>query len=445
MVAKVILGKSIKGALNYNEDKVRSGFAVCLDANQFPIGAAELRFSEKINRFTKLLALKPTVRTNTLHIVLSFAPGENFPDERLKNICARYMEKLGFDQQPYLVYQHLDTEHPHVHIVTTNITTEGKAIDLHNIGRVRSEGARKTVESEFNLIRAEGRQLTMGKAHDLKSIVRSALQYKYTSLAELNVILGQSSVIADRGREGSTMHAQRGLVYSMIDAEGNRTGKAIKASRISSKATLPALEKAFVENQVARLPFKAPLRHAVDTAVAECSTFDQLARRLDSRGIKVVLRKNPQGAIYGLSFLDLGNCCVFKGSDLGRSYSAKSLQDRMRATSEGSRDGEKKVHPLPIPAPSRRKPAGNTGVAVPRARSVQFPVPKPSSPQAAPRHEPVAPVQHAGAPKRVEVGQPNSADKLLADLLAGTAGGTPNQAAALGLNRKKKRKRKKRL
>lgn len=445
MVAKVIIGKSIRGALSYNEDKVRSGMAVCFAANQFPMEAAELNFHEKLNRFTKLLDLKPTVQTNTLHIILSFAPGENIPDDKLEDICSRYMEKLGFGQQPYIAYRHLDTEHPHAHIVTTNITADRKAIGLHNIGRIRSEEARKAVESEFNLTRAEGRQLTAGKAHDLKSIVRLALQYKYTSLAELNLILNHLGATADRGREGTAMYIRRGLLYSMIDAEGNRIGKAIKASRVSHKATLPALEKAFAENQVARLPFKTPLRQKVDKAVAESSTFDQLAKRLNDRGIKLVLRKNPQGAIYGVSFLDLMNRCVFKGSDLGRNYSAKSLQDRMLANAKVLKDREKKIQPPSAPPLSRRKPRESSSGVLPLGHVLQRPALIASSSPSTGHHEPAVPAQVASAPNSVDAGQTNSADKLFADLLAGTATGNPNQAAALGLNQKKKRKRKKRL
>ncbi|MGI8583448.1 MAG: relaxase/mobilization nuclease domain-containing protein [Chitinophagaceae bacterium] len=38
------------------------------------------------------------------------------------------MDKIGFAEQPYLVYQHLDAGHPHIHIVTTNIQQSGKRI-----------------------------------------------------------------------------------------------------------------------------------------------------------------------------------------------------------------------------------------------------------------------------------------------------------------------------
>lgn len=446
MVAKVIIGKGINGTLSYNEEKVRQELAVCIEANQFPAQVSELTFAEKLSRFTKLLELKPTVKTNTLHIILSFSPEDDLRADRLHAIYSGYMDKIGFGDQPYLVYRHLDTEHPHVHIVTTNITPEGKAIDLHNIGRIRSTNARKELEAEFNLTRAEGRQQPMGRAHDLRSSVRLALEYKVTSLAELNIVLAQYNVMADRGREGSLIHRKHGLVYSMIDGEGKRVGKAIKASRISKHATLPAIEKKFADNLLRRLAFKVPLRHAIDKAVQQCNTLHDLSRHLESDGIKAIIRKNPAGMIYGVSFIDTVNACVFKGSDLGKAYSAKALQDRMRATAGKAKGGgEKKV------VGGKGAGVGTMGGASPRVGSAS---PKGSAPRAAQPVKPlrfdkpdyVEPLHVVGTPHTVEENeQVRKANQLLADLIAGTAGANTNVEASLRLSKRKRRKRKKRL
>jgi len=60
-----------------------------------------------------------------------------------------YMEKIGFCEQPYLIYRHYDAGHPHIHIVSINIRRDGSRISLHNIGRNQSEKARKEIENEF--------------------------------------------------------------------------------------------------------------------------------------------------------------------------------------------------------------------------------------------------------------------------------------------------------
>lgn len=443
MVAKVIIGSSINGALSYNEDKVRQELAVCIEANQFPAPADDLTFAEKLNRFTKLNELRPSVNKNTLHIILSFSPGDDLSADKLYGIYSGYMQKIGFAEQPYLVYRHLDTEHPHVHIVTTSITAEGKPINLHNIGRDRSATARKELEAEFNLIHAEGRHEPMGRAHDLKSAVRLALEYKVSSLAELNIVLAQYNVIADRGREGSLMHRQHGLVYSMIDSDGKRTGKAIKASRISKHATLSSLEKKFADNLVRRLAFKVPLRQTIDRAVQHCKTLHELSRQLEGQGIKAVIRKNPAGMIYGVSFIDTVNACVFKGSDLGKAYSAKALQDRMRASVK-AKGGSEKKEPVGKVAPTRP----GAGGASPRVTSAP---PKGSASRSGQSIQSIRPLvseeplKIVGTPGALEEAQKSSkANTLIADLIAGAAGPNPSAERALRLNKRRRRKRKRR-
>ncbi len=76
----------------------------------------------------------------------------------MQAIARDYMEKIGFSAQPFLVYQHLDANHPHMHIVTTNITARGRPISLHNIAKDKSEHARKAIELEYDLIQAESRK-----------------------------------------------------------------------------------------------------------------------------------------------------------------------------------------------------------------------------------------------------------------------------------------------
>src|SRR6478672_2015708 len=109
----------MKGALNYNEDKVSRGVAELIAASGFACNVEELGFSEKLNRFNALIDNTSKVSYNTVHLSLNFAPGENLDNETLQRIAWDYMSRIGFGNQPYLVYRHDDTNHPHIHIVTT--------------------------------------------------------------------------------------------------------------------------------------------------------------------------------------------------------------------------------------------------------------------------------------------------------------------------------------
>src|SRR5438552_16186823 len=128
MVAKITVPNSIKRALNYNEQKMKDGVAECIYAHNFLKEAEQLNFYEKLNRFEGLISLNKRASTNTVHISLNFGLNEKIDQERLLEIASVYMAKIEFAGQPYLVYQHLDAGHPHIHIVTTNIKNDGKRI-----------------------------------------------------------------------------------------------------------------------------------------------------------------------------------------------------------------------------------------------------------------------------------------------------------------------------
>jgi hypothetical protein len=351
MVAKVISGKDIKGALNYNEQKVMEGKAVCIQANLFKGDVSDLKFYDKLNRFTDLNERNHRTKTNTLHISLNFNMGEKLNVDQLNNIASTYMNKIGFGEQPYLVYEHKDAAHPHIHIVSTLIQENGKRIPIHFLGKNQSENARKEIELEFNLVQAESKKkienelinpidiqkAIYGKSETKRSIsniVRMVTRtYKYTSLPELNAVLRQFNVTADRGTEKSKMFAKKGLLYSLIDERGKRIGIPVKASSIYGKPTLAFLEKQFNLNKVLRQPHKDLVRTTIEKVLLSSSvkSKEQFNNALDKKGIAVLFRTNTEGRTYGITFIDTKVRVVFNGSDLGKPFTAGAILKRLSA------------------------------------------------------------------------------------------------------------------
>jgi hypothetical protein len=119
-------------------------------------------------------------------------------------------------------------------------------------------------------------------------------------------------------------------VYRVLNEEGNKTGVPIKASDVYNKPTLKYLQQKFQENETARQPHKARVKNAVDLAFLQNPkmTLESLAKHLEKNGIHPVIRENSEGLIYGVTYVDHQTKCVFNGSDLGKGYSAKGLQER---------------------------------------------------------------------------------------------------------------------
>jgi hypothetical protein len=349
MVAKITIGKTIRGIVNYNENKVKQGQAQCIAAGNYGIEQDDLSFYQKLNRLEHLQEKNSRVKTNSVHISLNFDPSEKLNHQLLSEIAGRYMEKIGFANQPYLIYEHRDAGHPHIHIITTNVQDNGKAISLHNIGRERSEPARKELELEYGLVQAESRsqkqiqglkpfpieKLQYGQSETkraITNIVNTIIrQYNFTSLPELNAVLKQYNVVADRGSEDTRMYQKNGLLYSATDDRGNKLGVAIKASAIYNKPTLKNLEQQFQKNGQSRKLYREMLKERIDKALTNRPTFSRndLDRLLKRENIKVLYRENKEGIIYGITFIDQFKKSVFNGSDLGKEYAAKALTARM--------------------------------------------------------------------------------------------------------------------
>jgi hypothetical protein len=68
----------------------------------------------------------------------------------LIKIADKFMKDVKFGDQPYLVYRHHDSGHPHIHIVSTNIQANGKRInDSWNARLLRNSA--EEVEREYGL------------------------------------------------------------------------------------------------------------------------------------------------------------------------------------------------------------------------------------------------------------------------------------------------------
>lgn len=355
MVAKITTPKSIEAALNYNEKKVQKGNAVCLYAANYLKDSKEMNFYQKLSGFERLNSLNDRATTKTLHISLNFDPSEKLAEIKLLQIASDYMEKIGFGEQPYIVYKHEDAGHPHIHIVSTTIKHNGSRINTHNIGRNQSEKARKEIEQTYGLIRAERQQqlakpgikavdiekAIYGKSETKRSIsnVVGAVfsQYKFASLPEFNAALKQFNVVADRGKEEGRIYKNRGLVYRILDSKGSKVGVPIKASSISCKPILTNLEKKFIDNETAKESLKPFVKIKLDECLSQSpSTMKELLEHLKQKNIYTLLRQNAEGRLYGITFVDNQNKVVFNGSDLGKGYSAAALQSRLATGNEKS-------------------------------------------------------------------------------------------------------------
>src|SRR5690554_1488341 len=149
MIAKQSIGSSFMGALNYNLKKMNrpdeKERAELLATNFISLG------KEMIKKEVDLVAsLNPRLKKNTYHTSLNFAQGEKVSNEKMLAVAGEYMEQMGFGDNPYFIFRHHDSNHPHCHILALRTRFDGSTVSDSNNYK-RSEKIIRQLEKEYGL------------------------------------------------------------------------------------------------------------------------------------------------------------------------------------------------------------------------------------------------------------------------------------------------------
>jgi hypothetical protein len=352
MVAHLTTPDNPRQAIHYNEQKVAARKAEFIHAGNFLKEADELSLAEKEGRFDALVALNRRVERYSLHVSINFAEEERLSNDLLIIIAGEYMERIGFGDQPFLVYKHLDAGHPHIHIVSTNIQPDGKPINTRFIARDRSEPARKALEQKFGLINAQrskrpsidqknnsaekvqyGNRPTVRAMTDTLHDVLN--EYRYRSLPELNAILRLYNLKANGGKPESKLHANRGLVYHVLDEQGKPVGIPMRASAISFNPGLKFLEEKFSRYQAIDPLYAYRVRFGLDNALGRNpKSWEEFNKFLIPERIAASPLHDAEGRILDIGIVDLRGRVVIPAGELGSPYSQQAILDKIELSAK---------------------------------------------------------------------------------------------------------------
>jgi hypothetical protein len=346
MVAKITSPLSCRLVIEYHEKKVKAGVAEFLCASNFLKDIQKLSIADKKDCFQRLHALNKNTSRYTLQVVLGFPREEKLAKEKLIAIAVEYMEKIGFGQQPYLVYEHRDAGAPHLHIVTTIIRHDGSLIKQHNIGKLKSVPACKAINVKHRLMGKQigkttrpdknepVQKLQYGKMETGKSI-KLVLDYvwrnyRFTSFEEFNAVLRQYNMRAFTGRPGGRIHKNKGLVYQMLNEQGKAIGGRVKASDMPFKAGLSALSQKYRENRLRREQDLERIRSLISLSnQKKPANMDQLVADLQNEKIQVIPHNGDKGLAKEYIFIDHQTYAVATDSHLGEAYRLEAIRKKM--------------------------------------------------------------------------------------------------------------------
>ena len=360
MVAKISIGSSLYGALCYNGEKVNKENGRILGSNKIIIpvdGRADI--GQMAENFRLFMPKMGKTKKPVLHISLNPHPDDRLSDQDFEILAREYLDKLGFGEQPYVIYKHEDIDRHHIHIVTVNVNEEGKRLNQDFLYR-RSKKITTELEEKYNLHKAQREKISpdtpitkIDPTGDIKRQVANTvkmvgMRYKFQSMGEYNAILGVYNVRCDTADGRVNGREYHGLVYFATDDNGNTIATPFKASRLGKFASRTAIDGRF-ERAKEKIDI-APTKRKVADVLNQSSGKDDFVAKLKERNIDVVFRYTDEGRIYGVTFVDHDTMTALNGSRLGKDFSANALNARFnQQTQPTEQTPAATVVPIPTP------------------------------------------------------------------------------------------------
>ena len=176
MIVKILKSSQTFAGINYNENKNEKGASELLVAQNFGLIGAELKKSDYVKYMEAVCKTNDRVKNVQFHATIS-CKGNEYDFDQLKDIALQYIEKMGYINNPFLIYSHKDTLNNHVHIVSTRVDKLGNKID-DSFENIRSQ----KIMNEILKVDIENKA---------KQDQILALKYNFSTIAQYKLLLEQ--------------------------------------------------------------------------------------------------------------------------------------------------------------------------------------------------------------------------------------------------------------
>ncbi len=337
MVVKIQAAtSSASHAVDYNEEKVTEG-------------VAEVVFSSKIMNLSDPMATFQLYENASGSGRLGFHASVNPSEEDLQKMSQSdmlefmkdWMARMGYGDQPYIIYAHNDIGRPHYHIISVRCDYDGKMISEWQ-ERKRSREHLKQMEEKYSFklgrakknaedmsmatkARVHGQQdirtverfdPKAGKvAAQIERLVNNAMRYHFTSEQQFIFLMQEMGIkVSIEERKGKTV-----MRFHGIDP---KTGNVCTARINGSRLIIPSPAEINAYAQQCR---KEPHRKEIDRVsgiVGFCLKNSRTAvhfeRMLARKNIAVKYSFSSDKRLMGATFIGHQTRSVFKCSELRR-------------------------------------------------------------------------------------------------------------------------------
>jgi len=312
---------SISRVIDYNDRKVDSG--LCEVVGLLNTGTTSVgRSYDVLEAYAR-----GSIRTRDVVFHASVNPSvTDGMDRRTALLFIKdLMRRLGYGEQPAVIFEHNDTGRRHWHIVSVRVDRDGKKIDPTYEGR-RCLDIVRSLQSTYHYTVGRGDGVARNPAEydltlDLTQRIEKALRYRVTTPAQLRAVLQTLGVRVNDLPSG-------GVTFQMLDADGKPKSAPVDAEDLMIPCR-EDVDKMILRNRYSNedtFRRRSRVNGCVRAALTGCTSEAEFRRRLAPKGIDAVFSRTDEGHVFGVTFIDHTSRSVFKGSELEKGLSASAFE-----------------------------------------------------------------------------------------------------------------------
>ena len=360
MIAKINIGSNLYGALSYNQEKIDEGLGKVLGGNLILEPAdGQFNISDCMRDFMQYVPTRYNTEKIVFHASLNPHPDDKLTDNQLADIGREYMEKLGYGNQPHLIFKHEDIDREHIHIVSFRVDMNGKKLN-DSYEHLRSKRITEEIEQKYNLNPAEGHKqnevwqftaVDIGKGNlkkQMASVIKPVAEmYHFQSMGEYKAVLSFYNIHVEELKGEEKGKPYKGLLYCALDKNGNKTGTPLKSSIFGKSVGYEGLERRMEKSTelIKNKKLKLHTFKIVAHAKANCLTESEFRAELKRQGIDILFRRNEERRIYGATFIDHTTRSVLNGSRLSKEFSANVFNELFNKQEDNTESPKENTHP----------------------------------------------------------------------------------------------------
>lgn len=295
MIVKILNSSGSFNGVDYNDKKVDNGKGELVKMKNFPSYIDNKSSANDVKNYFKFQASSSKIKNAQFHLTIS-TKGRTHSKEDLSTIAEKFMDKMDYGKQPYIVVFHKDTQNNHVHIVSSRVSNDTGLKINDSFEGYKFQAAIQEVMKELYGV-------------DNNKKLDTLLNYSYSNQNQFKKLLEENGFKVRENEEEKTINITcDSLPVKSINIDEVKYNTEKDKQRIKQIYAILNKYKSSYSNQV----FKV-----VDPVTKNISFQSELQRNLKLKfGLDLQFSFKDEKQPFGYTIIDNKTNTVLKGSEV---------------------------------------------------------------------------------------------------------------------------------